>query len=120
MQGSFHAASMIKVDAEHPAPLPHPALSRRRNIGEMARKVSATCAFAGCHYQRNMTLAEREELRRVGHRGKREYVQVLRVLETFSQEEVYAAIREPSVWEPSASTPSSTWCCAGWRDVRQG
>ena len=36
------------------------------NIGEMARKVSVKCAIAGCYYQRKMTLAEREELRRVG------------------------------------------------------
>ena len=35
-------------------------------LGEMARKVSVKCAIAGCHYQRKMTLAEREELRRVG------------------------------------------------------
>ena len=32
----------------------------------MARKVSVKCAIAGCHYQRKMTLAEREDLRRVG------------------------------------------------------
>ena len=32
----------------------------------MARKVSVKCAIAGCYYQRKMTLAEREELRRVG------------------------------------------------------
>ena len=32
----------------------------------MARKVPVKCAIAGCHYQRKMTLAEREELRRVG------------------------------------------------------
>ena len=31
---------------------------------------------------------------RMGRRGKREYVQVLRLLETFSQQEVHAAIRE--------------------------
>ena len=31
----------------------------------MAREVSAKCAIAGCHYQRNMPLAERKELRRV-------------------------------------------------------
>ena len=30
---------------------------------------------------------------RMGRRGKREYVQVLRLLETFSQQEVHAAIR---------------------------
>ncbi len=38
----------------------------RCNIEEMARKVSVKCAIAGCLYQRKMTLAEREELRRVG------------------------------------------------------
>ena len=38
----------------------------RCNIGEMPRKVQIKCAIAGCHYQRKMTLAEREELRRVG------------------------------------------------------
>ena len=38
----------------------------RCNIGEMARKVSVKCAITGCHYQRKMTLAEREELRRLG------------------------------------------------------
>ena len=32
----------------------------------MATKVPVKCAIAGCHYQRKMTLAEREELRRVG------------------------------------------------------
>ena len=36
------------------------------NIEEMARKVSVKCAITGCHYQLKMTLAEREELRRVG------------------------------------------------------
>ena len=30
----------------------------------------------------------------MGHRGKREYVQVLRLLETFSQQEVHAAVRD--------------------------
>ena len=32
----------------------------------MPRKVSHKCAIAGCHYQQKMTLAERDELRRVG------------------------------------------------------
>ena len=54
-----------KVDAEHPARMSDP-LGCCCNIGEMARKVSVKCAIAGCHYQRKMTLAEREELRRVG------------------------------------------------------
>ena len=31
---------------------------------------------------------------RMGHRGKREYVQALRLLETFSQEKVHAAVRD--------------------------
>ena len=42
---------------------------------------------------------------RMGRRGKREYVQVLRLLETFSQQEVHAAVKDASGWEPSASTP---------------
>ena len=32
----------------------------------------------------------------MGRRGKREYVQVLRLLETFSQQEVHVAVKEPS------------------------
>ena len=35
-------------------------------MGEMLGKVSVKCTIAGCHYQRKMTLAEREELTRVG------------------------------------------------------
>ena len=43
---------------------------------------------------------------RMGRRGKREYVQVLRLLETFSQQEVHCSgERTPSGWGPSASTP---------------
>ena len=34
---------------------------------------------------------------RMGRRGKREYVQVLRLLETFSRQEVHAAIRD-AIW----------------------
>ena len=33
----------------------------------MPRKVPVKCAIAGCHRRLKMTLAEREELRRVGH-----------------------------------------------------
>ena len=63
--GFSHSATKMKVDAEHPARRPEPP-GCCCNIGEMARKVSVKCAIAGCHYQRKMTLAEREELRRVG------------------------------------------------------
>ena len=66
MQGLSHAATKIKVDAEHPAPACLNPLGCCCNIGEMARRVSVKCAISGCHYQRKMTLAEREELRRVG------------------------------------------------------
>ena len=38
----------------------------RCNIGEMPRKVPVKCAITGCHRRIKMTLAEREELRRVG------------------------------------------------------
>ena len=41
-------------------------MSCRCNIREMPRKVPVKCAIAGCHRRIRMTLAEREELRRVG------------------------------------------------------
>ena len=57
-----------KVDeADHPERAPEPPyLACRCNIGEMARKVPVKCAIGGCHRRLKMTLAEREELRRVG------------------------------------------------------
>ena len=42
---------------------------------------------------------------RMGKRGKREFVQVLRLLEHFSHQEVHQPYRTPSSWAPSASTP---------------
>ena len=45
---------------------PAPYLACRCNIGEMPSKVPVKCAIAGCHRRLRMTLAEREELRRVG------------------------------------------------------
>ena len=41
---------------------------------------------------------------RMGRRGKREYVQVLRLMETFSQQEVHTASGTPSGWGRSVST----------------
>ena len=41
----------------------------RCNIGEMPSKVPVKCAITGCHYRLKMTLAEREELRRVGRKN---------------------------------------------------
>ena len=67
MQGFSHDATKLKVDAEHPARMPEtPSLVCRCNIGEMPRKVPVKCAIAGCYRRLRMTLAEREELRRVG------------------------------------------------------
>ena len=45
---------------------PKPSLICRCNIGEMPSKVPVKCAIAGCHRRLRMTLAQREELRRVG------------------------------------------------------
>ena len=36
------------------------------NIGEMSRKVPVKCAIAGCHRRLKLTLAQHEELKRVG------------------------------------------------------
>ena len=41
---------------------------------------------------------------RMGRRGKREFVQVLRLLEIFSMGEVHPPSKMPSDWEPSALT----------------
>ena len=43
-----------------------PSLIGRCNIGGMPRRVPVKCAIAGCHRRLKVTLAEREELRRVG------------------------------------------------------
>ena len=54
-------------EADHSERTPEiPSLRCRCNIGEMPRKVPVKCAIAGCHRRLKMTLAEREELRRVG------------------------------------------------------
>ena len=44
-------------------PLPRAVVVK---LGRMPRKVPVKCAIAGCHRRLKMTLAEREELRRVG------------------------------------------------------
>ncbi len=43
-----------------------PSLRCRCNIGVMPSKVPVKCAIPGCHRRIKITLAEREELRRVG------------------------------------------------------
>ena len=54
-------------EADHSARMPEtPSLSRRCSIGEMPSKVPVKCAIPGCHRRVKTTLAEREELRRVG------------------------------------------------------
>ena len=36
------------------------------NIGEMTGKLQVECAIAGCHRRQKVSLAQREELRRMG------------------------------------------------------
>ena len=56
---------------------------------------------------------------RMGKAGKREYVQVLRLIESFSLDDVRAAISEAlERGVIGASMRSSTWCCAGSRSGR--
>ena len=63
----LHVIDGGNVDAAHPARLPEtPSSSCRCNIGGMPTKVPAKCAIPGCHRRIKLTLAEREELRRVG------------------------------------------------------
>ena len=42
---------------------------------------------------------------RMGQRGKREFVRVLRLMEHFSHQEVHHAVQMPCGWAPSALTP---------------
>ena len=57
---------------------------------------------------------------RLGKKGKRECVQVLRLLETFALAEVERAIDDALRMETSRSTPSSTCCCAASSRGRRG
>ena len=57
---------------------------------------------------------------RMGKKGKREYVQVLRLLETFEMDHVHGAIRHALDLGRSAMTRSSTWSCAGSNGARRG
>ena len=50
--------------------------------------------------------------------GRREYVQVLRLLETFDLGDLHVAVKPPCAWGPLALTRSSTLCCARSRNVR--
>ena len=56
----------IVYEAGHPVRLYKPRLALRSNIGEMARKAQVKCTIAGCYRRLKLTLAECEELRRVG------------------------------------------------------
>ena len=54
-------------EADHSAYMPETSpLICHCTIGEMPRRVPVKCAIAGCHRRLKMTLAQREELRRVG------------------------------------------------------
>ena len=55
---------------------------------------------------------------RMGKAGKREYVQVLRLLETFRPRRWKMRSATPCGLARSASMPSSTWCCVGPSDGR--
>ena len=48
---------------------------------------------------------------RMGRPGKREFVRVLRLLETFPADEVHAAVQDAISRARPATTPSSIWLC---------
>ena len=51
----------------------------------------------------------------MGRRGKREFVQALRLLETFSMAEVHSAVRDALRLGAISFDAVKHWCCAGWR-----
>ena len=57
---------------------------------------------------------------RMGKKGKREYVQVLRLLESFGMAHVHGAINSRWNWARSATMRSSIWCFAGSGGARHG
>jgi len=57
---------------------------------------------------------------RQGKTGKREYVQVLRLLERFGMEELHGAVKDARAWGPSVLTPSNIWPCAARSIARHG
>jgi len=57
---------------------------------------------------------------RMGKKGKREFAQVLRLLETFTMDDVEAGIVSALERALSALTRSNIWCCAGLSGVRHG
>ena len=57
---------------------------------------------------------------RMGVRGKREFIQVLRLMETFDQNLVADAVKDALKLGAPASTPSSSWSCGASRSGRPG
>jgi hypothetical protein len=58
---------------------------------------------------------------RMGKAGKREYVQVLRLMESFRLEQVDAAVRDAlRLGAISFDAVSSTWCSVASSDGRRG
>jgi hypothetical protein len=57
---------------------------------------------------------------RLGKPSKREFVQVLRLLEVFRTKDVSAAVREASARGVLSSMRSGTWCCAASNGARRG
>jgi hypothetical protein len=56
----------------------------------------------------------------MGKGGKREFVQVLRLLETFQMVDGKPVLKAPWSEGPSALMPSNIWCCAASNDVLHG
>ena len=55
----------------------------------------------------------------MGRRGKREFVQVLRLMESFSIEEVHQAVRDAIRLGALSFDAANTSCCAASRADRQ-
>jgi hypothetical protein len=68
--------------------------------------------LAGWELPEEFSELRRQMEGRLGKRGRREYVQVLRLLETFSLTEVTAGVRQTLDLRAIASMRSNIWCCA--------
>ena len=61
--------------------------------------------LAGWELPEEYATLRRQLEARMGQRGKREFVRVLRLMEDFSHQEVHHACRTPCAWAQSVSTP---------------
>ena len=98
--------------------------TRLHYLALIERKINAldqAAPLAGWKLPEEFATLRRLLEARMGKQGKREFVQVLRLMEAFKLEDVTAGCRRRRLSaEPSVSTRSSISCCVGSSGDRRG